>query len=170
MSWDNQILLFAAAHRSAALDAFFRGVTWLGSLYVLTPLAILSAVALLYGQHWREILLLVVGFGGAVLLVHVAKALLDRPRPTVVAPLVALPTDSSFPSAHTTQKTAFALCAVFILHRTVPEWWFTAAALAVALVVAVAVSRIYLRVHFPSDVLGGLILGIVWVTLIHLLL
>jgi undecaprenyl-diphosphatase len=51
-----------------------------------------------------------------------------------------------------------------------PEWRFTAAALAVGVVAAVALSRIYLQVHFPSDVLGGLVLGIVWVTLARLLL
>jgi len=168
--WDNQLLLFAAAHRSAALDAFFRGVTWLGSLYVLTPLAVLVTTTLLYGRRWREILLLVVGFGGAVLWVHLAKALLNRPRPTLVEPLVALPADSSFPSAHTTQSAAFTLCVAFIIHRTIPEWQFLAGTIAVALVAAVAISRIYLRVHFPSDVLGGLVLGVVWVTLAHLLL
>lgn len=169
MYWDNQLLLFAAAHRSAALDAFFRGVTWLGSLYVLTPLAVLGAAILLHGRRWREIPFLVVGFGGAVLLVHLAKALLDRPRPTLVEPLVALPADSSFPSAHTTQIAAFALCLAFIIHRTIPEWQFIAGVLAVALVAAVALSRIYLQVHFPSDVLGGLLLGVVWVTLVRLL-
>ncbi len=170
MSWDNRLLLFAAARRSAALDVFFRGVTWLGSLYILTPLAILVAAALLHGRRQREILLLVVGFGGAVLLAHLAKTLLDRPRPTLVEPLVALPADSSFPSAHTTQSTAFALSLALVIHRTIPEWWFAAAMLAVALVAAVALSRIYLRVHFPSDVLGGFLLGVVWVTLAHLLL
>lgn len=170
MSWDNQLLLFAAARRSAALDAFFRGVTWLGSLYILTPLAIIVTATLLHGRRWREILLLAIGFGGAVLLAHLAKALLNRPRPTLVEPLVALPADSSFPSAHTTQSTAFALCLVLIIHRTIPEWGFAAAMLAVALVAAVAFSRIYLQVHFPSDVLGGFILGVVWVTLAHLLL
>jgi undecaprenyl-diphosphatase len=51
-----------------------------------------------------------------------------------------------------------------------PEWGFAAAALAALVAAAVAVSRIYLRVHFPSDVLGGLVLGIVWVTLAHGLL
>ena len=169
MSWDNQLLLFAAAHRSAALDTFFRGITWLGSLYILTPLAVLSTAILLHGRRWREISFLVVGFGGAVLLVHLAKALLERPRPTLMEPLVALPADSSFPSAHTTQIATFALCLVFIIHRTIPEWGFATAALAVALVAAVALSRIYLQVHFPSDVLGGLLLGIVWVTLARLL-
>ncbi len=153
MSWDNQILLFAAAHRSERLDDFFRSVTWLGSLYVLTPLAVLIAAVLLYIQKWWETLLLVIGFGGAALLVHLAKALLACPRPTLIEPLIALPADSSFPSAHTAQIVAFALCLVFIIRRIWPEWQFTTVALALILVTVVAASRVYLQVHFPSDVL-----------------
>ena len=93
MSWDNQILLFMAAHRSEGLDAGFRAVTWLGSLYVLAPLAVLLVAALLYFHKRWEALLLVVGLGGAVLWVHLAKAILARPRPALVEPVIALPTD-----------------------------------------------------------------------------
>jgi undecaprenyl-diphosphatase len=170
MSWDHQILLFAAAQRSDELDYFFRGVTWCGSLYLLTPLVVLIAMTLLYAQKRWEALLLIVGFGGAALLVHLAKIFLARPRPALVEPLIALPADSSFPSAHTTQIVAFALCLMFIIHRIWPQWQFIAAVLAIMLVVAVAASRIYLQVHYPSDVLGGIVLGIVWVTLAKKLL
>lgn len=165
MSWDTQILLFAATLRSEGLDCFFRGVTWLGSLYVLTPITALISVILLYLHKRAEVLLLLVGFGGATLLVHLAKAILDRPRPSVMEPLVVLPTDSSFPSAHTTHIVAFALCMALIVRRISPEWQFAAIAVALMLTVAVATSRIYLQVHFPSDVLAGIILGIGWVAL-----
>jgi undecaprenyl-diphosphatase len=165
MSWDNQILLFMAAHRSEALDYGFRGVTWLGSLYVLTPFAVLITTMLLYLQKRSEALLLVVGFGGAVLWVHLAKALLARPRPALVEPLIALPADGSFPSAHTTQIVAFALCVVLVIRRTLPEWQFAAVTVAAMLIAVVAASRVYLQVHYPSDVLGGIALGIGWVAL-----
>ena len=165
MSWDHQILLFAAAHRSEGLDGFFRAMTWLGSLYVLTPLAVLIAALLLHLQKRWETLLLVVGLGGAALLVHLVKALLARPRPALVEPLIILPTDSSFPSAHTTQIVAFALCVALITRRTWPEWQFTTAMVAVALIAVVAASRVYLQVHYPSDVLGGIALGIAWIAL-----
>ncbi len=165
MSWDTQILLFAATLRSEGLDCFFRGVTWLGSLYILTPITALISVILLYLHKRAEVLLLLVGFGGATLLVHLAKVILARPRPDVVEPLVALPMDSSFPSAHTTQIVAFTLCMVLIIRRILPEWQFTAIAVALMLAVAVAASRIYLQVHFPSDVLAGILLGIGWVAL-----
>ena len=170
MPWDHQILLFMAAHSSEGLSYFFRGVTWLGSLYVLTPLAVLIAAVLLYFQKQWETLLLVAGFGGATLLVYLAKILLARPRPALVEPLIAMPVDSSFPSAHTTQIVAFTLCIVLIVRRIWPEWQFVAATVAVLLAIAVAISRIYLQVHYPSDVLGGIALGIVWVALIQKIL
>lgn len=170
MPWDAQILLFAAAHRSETLDVFFRGVTWLGSLYVLAPITILMSAFLLYRQKRWEALLLIIGFGGAVLLAHLAKMLLNRPRPDLITPLVALPADSSFPSAHTTQIVAFTLCMVLIIRKAMPEWQFSAALIAFMLVIAVAVSRIYLQVHFPSDVLGGIALSILWVALVQRIL
>jgi membrane-associated phospholipid phosphatase len=165
MSWDTQILLFAATLRSEGWDCFFRSVTWLGSLYVLTPMAALISAILLYLHQRAGVLLLLVGFGGATLLVHLAKAMVARPRPDVVESLVVLPTDSSFPSAHATQIVAFTLCMALIIRRMLPEWQFVVIAVAVIGSIVVAVSRIYLQVHFPSDVLAGILLGIGWVAL-----
>lgn len=165
MSWDHQILLFMAAHRSDGLDGGFRAVTWLGSLYVLAPLAVLLVAVLLYFQKRWEALMLGVGLGGAVLWVHLAKALVARPRPALVEPVIALPADSSFPSAHTAQIVAFTLCVVLIVRRLWPEWQFAALAVAALLIILVAASRIYLQVHYPSDVLGGFLLGIGWIAL-----
>ena len=165
MSWDHQILLFMAAHRSEGLDGGFRAVTWLGSLYVLAPLAVLLVAVLLYFQKRWEALMLGVGLGGATLWAHLAKALLARPRPALAEPVIVLPTDGSFPSAHTTQIVAFALCVVLIVRRTWPEWQFAALAVAALLIILVAASRVYLQVHYPSDVLGGFLLGIGWIAL-----
>ena len=166
-SWDDQILLFAAAHRSDVLDDLFRGATWLGSLYVLAPTAVLVAIVLGRMHRQWEVALLTIGFGGASLLVHLAKAVLGRPRPDLVEPLVPLPSDGSFPSAHTTQFVAFALCMVLIIGRALPEWHFLTLVIALALAIVVGVSRVYLQVHFPSDVLAGAFFGIVWVALMQ---
>jgi len=167
MCWDNQILLIAATHRSGGLDGFFRGATWLGSLYLLAPLAVLIAAVLLSLDKRWEAGLLLIGLGGSTLWVHLAKILLDRPRPDLVQPLIALPTDASFPSAHAMQIVAFALCMVLIVRRTLPEWQLAAMVVAFVLVVVVGASRVYLQVHYPSDVLGGFALGIAWVAVVY---
>jgi undecaprenyl-diphosphatase len=145
-------------------------VTWLGSLYVLVPLAAVGTTVLLSLQKRWDALLLVFGFGGAVLLVHLAKALLARPRPDLLEPLIAMPTGGSFPSAHTAQIVAFALCAVLILRRSFPEWQSAAMAVAAILIAVVAISRVYLQVHYPSDVLGGIAFGVAWIALVRTML
>jgi undecaprenyl-diphosphatase len=170
MSWDNQLLLFVATHRTAGLDAFFRGITWLGSLYVLIPLAAVGTRVLLLLQKRWEALVLVFGFGGAVLLVHLTKALLARPRPGLLEPLIAMPTGGSFPSAHTTQISTFALCAILILRRSFPEWQTAAMVVAAIVIGVVAISRVYLQVHYPSHVLGGFLFGVAWVALVRKML
>ena len=170
MALDTQILLFAAAHRSQGLDQLFRGVTWLGSLYVLAPLALaLSAVLAQLQKRW-EAWFLVIGLSGATLLVHVLKLVLARPRPAVGERLVALPPDSSFPSAHTMQATAFMLCVLLVVYRIWPQWGTLTALVAALSILLVGASRIYLQVHYPSDVLAGLVLGGAWVLLVRKLL
>jgi len=169
-SWDDQILLFAATHRSDVLDSFFRAATWLGSLYVLVPTAVLIDILLLQVQKRWEAALLVIGFGAASLWAHVAKALFGRPRPDLVDPLIPLPSDGSMPSAHTAQIVAFSWCMVLIIRRTLPEWQFHTIIFALVVSTVVAISRVYLQVHFPSDVLAGALFAILWVTLIQKLL
>lgn len=169
-SWDEQILLFAASHRSVVLDYFFRCATWLGSLYVLAPAAVLIAILLSkFHKRWEAALLLI-GIGTSALSVHLAKALVGRSRPDLAEPVIALPSDASMPSAHTAQIVAFFLCVILIVRRILPEWHSHTIIIALVVSIIVAISRVYLQVHFPSDVLVGAVFGIVWIALIHRLL
>lgn len=100
-------------------------------------------------------------FGGAVVLGYVAKLLVGRARPSALEPLVALPGDPSFPSGHAMQVTAFALAALLALAPTTMRGrWFV---LALVVIVFVGASRLYLQVHFPSDVLAGTVAAFLWV-------
>jgi len=79
----------------------------------------------------------------------------------VLEPLVAMPGDSSFPSGHAMQITAFALAAILTLAPpTQRARWF---ALALIVIVLVGASRLYLQVHFPTDVLAGTAAAALWV-------
>lgn len=156
-AWDGAGLALAHALRAPWLDALFAAVTWLGSLWLLLPLA------LLVWWCWRGersagfVALALLGASG---LTHLAKLLAARPRPELFPPLVPMPEDWSFPSAHAAQVTSFALA--WLLRPGAPPGR-TEIAVLVAAATLVFVARLYLQVHFPSDVAAGAVLATLWV-------
>jgi len=105
------------------------------------------------------------GTGKAPVLRHRDQRRVEiRPRPDLYPPLVPMPEDWSFPSAHAVQVTAFAL-AWLLRPGTSPGRIEIVVFLAAAALVGV--SRPYLQVHFPSDVIAGAILAALWVLLLR---
>lgn len=151
-----------ADQRSTGLTTAARVVTWAGSAWVLLPLALACCALLIRAGLRRDAFAVAVSLGGAMLLANVVKLLVSRPRPPVQR-LQAV-TGSSFPSGHATQASAFWFSLVLVLQAAPVAPWLVrvARALAVMLVAAVAVSRVYLGVHYPSDVLAGVLLGTGW--------
>lgn len=148
-----------------------RGVEWLSGLHwpVVTPLMKALTDAGAHGLVWFAIGLvaavrlrrplalvaLVVAVGAASLTDNVLKSAIGRARPPVadprVHPLIALPHDSSMPSGHAMMAFAGAVLLAALLPR------LRLALLALA--AGVAISRVYLGVHYPSDVIAGGLLG-----------
>jgi undecaprenyl-diphosphatase len=110
----------------------------------------------------REALAVAFSLGGAILIAAWVKLLVMRPRPPVEH-LQAV-TSSSFPSGHATQASAFWLSLVLALHTAgaSPTITGVAAGFALLIVLVVAASRVYLGVHYPSDVAAGVLLGTGW--------
>ena len=149
----------AAGDRTPFLTALAHGVSWLGRSAVLVPAAIV--IALLLRRSSRALAMLI-GVVGAIVLQNADKALVGRPRPPVHR-LEAV-SGTSFPSGHATEATAFFLVlAVVLVHgsRTLSVR-LLAPVLAIVIVAAVAVSRVYLGVHYPTDVVAGILLGGCW--------
>lgn len=145
-------------------DHFFVTLTRVGSLWVLLPFWLGWIGVLIYRGQSQDAWLLGVGFGGAVLLVRQLKLLVGRPRPDLLPRLVPMPLDLSFPSAHTAQIAAFCLCLLIMLcrHESGILCWLMGLA-GMLLVGGVGLSRLYLQVHYLSDVLAGLFLSMAWV-------
>lgn len=145
-----------------SLDLFMTTISWLGSLYLLLPAAALLTGALALTGRWRDSVMLWLGLGLTSIIVHLAKLLFRRPRPEAFDLLVAMPADWSFPSAHTAQAAAFFGFLAIIAGRELPSGWAGSVILACTLlVVGVGWSRVYLQVHYLSDVLAGGLVAVI---------
>jgi len=112
--------------------------------------------------RWLDIALLIAAAVGAVLLSPLTKHLVSRARPTAFFRTSA--TGYSFPSGHTLNATCLAVALGFILwrlpwHRTVKIAWTLVIVIYAA---SIGASRVVLGVHYPTDVLGGVLLGMAW--------
>lgn len=144
--------------REVAID-----VTALGSIVVLLMFAAVVVGFLLLQRRRRMALLVTVAVAGGMLLNTGLKHLFDRQRPTVVPHLREV-TTPSFPSGHATASavvylTLGALLAGYVNGRFTKGYCL---AVAMGLTFLVGASRVYLGVHYPTDVLAGWSIGLVW--------
>jgi membrane-associated phospholipid phosphatase len=148
-----------ASERTPAQTTMAHALSLIGSGYVVFPLTLVGcAILYLVGRSRRS---LAVGLGmlGAVVIANVDKLLVGRPRPPVHH--LEKVTSYSFPSGHSAQAAAFvtALLLTLLSTRCPRRVKDGVAAAGFLLALGVAASRVYLGVHYPSDVIFGLALG-----------
>ena len=154
---DEAILWFIRDHVPSALNGFFALVTLSGSAKLLVPIAGLATIALLVARRRFEAVLMGASVVTATLIVWGMKAIVGRARPALWD--AQWYWGSSFPSGHTLSTAAFATAAALCVARIRPQAGRPAMVLAVLWTSLVAVSRLVLGVHWPSDVLAALCIG-----------
>ena len=157
-AFDAAALALADSARQQELDVAFGAITWLGSIVVLLPLAIVVALRAAPRLGWGAATLAPAALLATTALAQLGKLFFERARPDLYPALTAMPADASFPSAHAAQAAAVAL-ALLLQSRLDGRRRALLAAVLGLLVGAVALSRVYLQVHFPSDVIAGLLLA-----------
>jgi membrane-associated phospholipid phosphatase len=122
-----------------------------------------AATARLVWKRWHESIYVVFAVVGEVLIFLATTLLIDRQRPSVPQ-LDPAPPTSSFPSGHTAAAVCFYGAAAAIIAWRVRKTWvrWTVIALAVAIPILVGLARLYRGMHFPTDVTGGIVLGLAW--------
>lgn len=164
---DDQVLRWFALHRTPGLTAAALRVTSLGSDVVVIMLVVVFSALLWLTNHRYSTLLLLIGVLGAAILNWALKDVFLRPRPSVVRRL-AVVNSTSFPSGHAmVSMVAYAAVALLIsrLEDSRPLRGVTWT-IAVLLILLIGTSRVYLGVHYPTDVLAGFAAGLAWIAFV----
>lgn len=154
---DSAILLFVHGHVPEPLNGFFRAVTLTASSTCLFPLTVTVTIALLWARRRAEALLVAASVIAAALVVYVVKLAVGRARPALWDTEAYW--GSSFPSGHTLVVAAFATAAALCVSRLRPQARRASVAVAIVWISLVAVSRLVLGVHWPTDVLVAACVG-----------
>jgi undecaprenyl-diphosphatase len=148
------------------LEIMFRDITALGGTTVVVLITAASIFYLLIDKKRAAALLVLIAVGGGTLISQALKGAFARPRPELVAHLVDVQT-LSFPSGHAMLSAVTYLTLGALLARVQPRRRLKAyfIGMAILLTLMIGTSRVYLGVHWPTDVLAGWCLGAAWALL-----
>jgi undecaprenyl-diphosphatase len=167
--FDDAVLLWMHRHGTPGLTSLALEVTALGSAAVVLMMMLVATAFLWLSRHRYSVLLLWVALVGGELLNGLLKSVFDRPRPRLF-PWLTTATLSSFPSGHAMTSVIVYVTLAYLVARLQPGRRMRRVTFGVALVVVVAIglSRMYLGVHYPSDVLAGYAAGFAWASFVAL--
>lgn len=166
-SIDEQILRYIGTSiRSSDWDFFFVDLSTLGSLAMVTSICVVSSVLFFLTRDALAALHLILIAVGGFQIGAWSKRLIERPRPNIIPKLVQVG-GQSFPSGHAVTAAAIYLTLAILASRHFQSHGARVIIfiLAGAIISVVAFSRLYLGVHYPSDVLSGVFLGSAWALL-----
>ena len=151
--------------RSPPLTTFFLVVTALGSIEAIALVSLVGAVVFGTWRRWLLFGTWLIAAGGSVVLLLLLKALFARPRPYVEQPLL-LETYYSFPSGHAMEAVVLYGMLAYLAVLALRTWRARAAIIfgTSLLVLLIGFSRLYLGVHYFSDVVAGFAAGGVWLS------
>ncbi|MBO9129295.1 phosphatase PAP2 family protein [Bacillus sp. 165] len=163
---DLAISSFIQSFRTERLTVWFQTMSYVGSKKIYFPVLFVLIVYMLLRKRWKASVLLVVSIMGSRFVNNGLKLWYERPRPDINVLLTA--SGYSFPSGHAMNATAYI---GFIAYLTITEhrlvlWQKILLIIVTAfLILSIVISRVYLGVHYPSDVLAGCAAGGSWLIL-----
>lgn len=165
-AFDEKAFEFIAGHVSNINTNIMQVFTFLGTHTFLIPTNLLLTAWFLFIQkrRWNSIKIPVVALS-SLLLMFILKLIFQRERP--LSPLLQQAKGFSFPSGHALIAVTFYGLLILIVWQSVKQIWlkWLLLIMLVALIFSIGLSRVYLRVHYASDVLAGFCLGIMWLLL-----
>jgi undecaprenyl-diphosphatase len=166
-AWDVPILL--AIHQTARpqLDTMAIALTKLGVFWGVFPLALAFACFLFLKHYWQRFTYFLIVLSGSIIINRTAKLLLHRVRPHLwQSP--APETDYGFPSGHAMSSMTLVVALLILTWDT--RWRLLVLLLGVCFVLVIGWTRVYLGVHYPSDILAGWTVSVAWAVGVSLLM
>lgn len=163
-AYDQEITQYIISHRNPALTIYFKFVTEVGDVHgYLIVLGISILLTALVFKRWKYIAQISLALLLATLSNVMLKRFIDRARPGIEH-LVVVKT-LSYPSGHAMSAMAFYGFLIYLVYRIRMNniLKMSLYIFLVLLILSIGISRIYLGVHFPSDIAGGFIAGLIWV-------
>ncbi|ABA24624.1 Phosphoesterase, PA-phosphatase related protein [Trichormus variabilis ATCC 29413] len=157
--WDLPILVTLHAVKLPNLDIFAAILTKFGSFWTIAPTLTVIGLILLLQRRWRSLSYLLITAAGSATINRTAKIFWHRVRPHLwesVAPEF----DYSFPSGHA--MTSMTLIAILVVLTWGSTWRWLTVILGSVYILAIGWTRLYLGVHFPSDIIAGWMVAIAW--------
>jgi membrane-associated phospholipid phosphatase len=158
--WDNVLLLAIHTTAQPHLDQLAEALTDFGTYLGVFPASITIALVLLSSRQWRSLIYFLTAQLGSSLISMTAKILLHRIRPGLWESAYPLPSDFAFPSGHA--MSSMTLIVALIVLTWGSRWCWLVSGLGGLFVITIAWTRLYLGVHFPSDILAGWMVSIAW--------
>jgi undecaprenyl-diphosphatase len=162
-AFDDAVLQWVADHRSPIIEPIMLEITFLGTGTVVMAIVAVSGLFLWLTKHRYSAILLLIATLGGILLNNLLKMGFGRPRPQLFdwgTHVVSW----SFPSGHAMSAAVVYGTVAYLAARLQAKHWHRVATLlcAIVLIVMIAITRLYLGVHYPSDVIAGIIIGLAW--------
>lgn len=167
VAFDKSLSAAVRAIDVPVLDTVLRLVTNLGAFWIAAGATALLVIVLLVLRRPAEALFVVAGVAGGAMLGDLLRSLIERARPGFEVARIPLPDTYSFPSGHALAAFLFFGVLFFVVALEARDFATRAWTLAACIVIAalVALSRVYLGVHWFGDVVASWVVGSAWLTL-----
>jgi len=164
--FDWVMIEWLSQHRTLSLNRIFIALSTIGGMPFVLFLTTIWCLHQAWYKKYTNVIFISLGLIGSIATVWLLKYVISRPRPPEMYHLVQS-YGASFPSAHSIYAAALGCLAIYLSQKH-PQHTLICICAFVWLFI-MGISRVYLGVHFPSDVLAGWSIGFIWITLLYLL-
>jgi membrane-associated phospholipid phosphatase len=162
-SFDRSFLLWLHQFANPQLDRLFLFFTALGDPPTVVTIFLITIVWLILKRHYTDGIRFAIACAGGVVINQEMKLFFAKPRPELWPRLIT-DTTFSFPSGHAVGSMIIYGFMAYILAKKLREYKLYIYAIASTVIIATGLSRLYLGIHYPTDVIAGYGVGILWLT------